>query len=58
MDRNELSLDQRHLEVISGVPKKFSMPMVHSEQTMHLSCTYINTISKQMETSFHLTHVT
>jgi len=31
--------------------------MVHSAQTMHLSCIEINT-SKQTETSFHLTHVT
>jgi hypothetical protein len=34
-----------------------SMPMVHSVQIMHLSCTEINTISKWIEMSFHLTHV-
>jgi hypothetical protein len=34
------------------------MPVVHSVQTVHLSYTEINTISKQTEASFHLTHVT
>jgi hypothetical protein len=38
-DRNELPLDQRQLEVPSGVPEKISMPVVHSVQTVHLSCT-------------------
>jgi hypothetical protein len=35
-----------------------SRTLVHSTQTVHLSCTEINTISKQTKTSFHLTHVT
>jgi hypothetical protein len=35
-----------------------SMPMEYSVQTVHLSCAEINTISKQTETSLHLTHVT
>jgi hypothetical protein len=39
-------------------PKKISMPMVCSSQTMHLSCIKINTIAKRIETSFYLTHVT
>jgi hypothetical protein len=39
------------------VPKVISMPMVESSQTMHLSCAEINTLSKQTETSFHLTRV-
>jgi hypothetical protein len=32
--------------------------MVRSAQIVHLSCAEINTISKQTETSFHLTHIT
>jgi hypothetical protein len=51
MDRNELPLDPRHLGVPSGVPKMISMPVVHSAQTLHLSCTEINTISKRTETN-------
>jgi hypothetical protein len=58
MDQNELPIDQRHLEVPSEVPKKISMPVVHSAQTVNLSCAYINTISNGNEMSFHLTHVT
>jgi hypothetical protein len=37
---------------------KISVPMVHSAQTVHLSCAKINTISKQTEASFHFSHVT
>jgi hypothetical protein len=55
---NELPLDQCHLEVPLGVPKKISMPVVHWAQTVHLSCAKINTISKLIERSFHLTHIT
>ena len=33
-------------------------PIVHSTQTMHLSCIKINTISKRTETTFHLSLVT
>jgi hypothetical protein len=58
MDQNELPVDQCDLEVPSGVPKKIYMPIVHSAQTMHLSCVEINTISKRSEKSFHLTNVT
>jgi len=43
--------------VPSGTAKMISMPMVHSAQTMHLSCADINTISKRNKISFHLTHV-
>ena len=32
--------------------------MVHSTQTVHLSCAEINTVSKRNKMSFHLTHVT
>ena len=33
-------------------------PVVRLEQTVHLSCTNTNNISKQIETRFHMTHVT
>jgi hypothetical protein len=32
--------------------------VVHSAQTMHLSCVEINAISKRTEASFHLSHIT
>jgi hypothetical protein len=38
--------------------KMISMPMVYSVQTMHLSCTNINTISKWTKTKVHMTHET
>jgi hypothetical protein len=57
MDQNELPLDQRHIEVPSGVLEKITIPMVHSVQTVHLSYVEANTISKWTETSFHLTNV-
>jgi hypothetical protein len=41
-----------------GVSKMISEPMVCLAQTVHLSCTDINTISKQIETRFHMAHVT
>jgi hypothetical protein len=58
MDQNELPANQCHLEVPLGVSEKIAMPVVHSMQTVHLSCAVINTLSKRTETSFHLTHVT
>jgi hypothetical protein len=57
MDRNVLPLNPRHLEVLSGVSKMISKLTVHSAQTMHLSCTDINSVSKRIK-RFHLTHVT
>jgi hypothetical protein len=35
-----------------------SKPMVHLAQTVHLSCIETNTVSKWIETSFHLSLVT
>jgi hypothetical protein len=32
--------------------------MVHMAQTVHLSCTKTNTVSKRTETSFHLSLIT
>jgi hypothetical protein len=38
--------------------KMISEPMVCLAQIVHLSCTNTNTVSKQIETRFHMTHVT
>jgi hypothetical protein len=40
------------------VSKMIPKPMVRLTQTVHLSCTDTNTISKQTKTNFHMTHVT
>jgi hypothetical protein len=58
MDPNELPLDPHHEGVPQGVPKMIFKPMVHSAQTVHLSCTEINTVSKWTNMSVHLTHIT
>jgi hypothetical protein len=47
-----------HVGVPSGASKMISQRMVCSAETMHPSCAEINTISRQTETSFHLTHTT
>ena len=57
-DQNELPLEPRHLVVPSGVSKMISEWMVRLAQTVHLSCTDTNTMSKDKEVRFHLTHVT
>ena len=44
---NEIPLDPRHLGVPSG--KTISEPMVRLAQTVDLSCTNTNTISKRTE---------
>ena len=58
MDQNELSLEPRHLGVPSGVSEMISEPMVRLAQTVHLSCTDTNTVSKEKEVRFCMTHVT
>jgi len=40
------------------VPKMISKPMIRSAQTVHLSCSEINTISKRTDMSLHMTHDT
>ena len=52
--RNEIPTDQDHLADPSVASKTISMPMVHSTQTMHLSCVKISTLSKRTESSFYL----
>ena len=57
-DRNELSVEPRHLVVPSGASKIIPEPMVCLAQTMHLSCVEISTMPKWTKTSFHFSHVT
>ena len=58
MDHNEIPHDPHHLGVPSGASKIISKPMVRSTQTMHLSCTNTNSVSKRTKIRFHKTHVT
>jgi gamma-glutamylcysteine synthetase len=55
---NRAPPDPRRLRSTSGASKTIYDPMVHLTQTKHLSCTDANTVSKQIETRFHMTHVT
>jgi hypothetical protein len=57
-DRTELLVEPRHLGVPSSASKTISMPMVCSLETVHLSCTDTNTISKRTKMRFHTTYVT
>jgi uncharacterized protein YcgL (UPF0745 family) len=41
-----------------GASKMIYEPIVRLTQTEHLCCTDANTVSKQIETRFHMTHVT
>jgi hypothetical protein len=58
MDRNKLLFEPRHLGVPFGASKMISEAVVHLAQTVHLSCTETNTVSKRTKTSFHLSLVT
>jgi hypothetical protein len=40
-----------------GASKTTFEPMVHLAQTVHLSCTNTNTVSKRIKTRFHMTQV-
>jgi hypothetical protein len=51
-------LELCHLGVLSGASKMISKPVVCLAQTVHLSCTDTNTISKWTKTRFDITHVT
>jgi hypothetical protein len=51
-DRIELLHEPPHLSVPAS--KMISKLMVHSAQTMHLSCTNTNTVSKRTKTRFHI----
>jgi hypothetical protein len=56
-DRTVLPLVPRQLGVPLSAFKMISTPTVCSVQTMHLTCTDTNTVSKQTKTRFHMTHV-
>jgi hypothetical protein len=53
-NQNELPFEPRHLGVSSGKSKMISEPMVHLTQSVHVSCTETNIVSKWTEMSFHL----
>jgi hypothetical protein len=57
-NRNKLPFEPRHPGVPSGASKTISNPTVRLAQSMHLSCTKTNTISKRIKTRFYMTHVT
>jgi hypothetical protein len=56
-DQNEIPHNTRHLAVSSGASNTISEPTVRSMQTVHQSCTNDNNVSKQIETRFHMTHI-
>jgi hypothetical protein len=58
MDRNKHTVEPHHLGVPSISSKMIPEPMVRLVQTVHLSCTDTNTVSKQIETRFTMTHIT
>jgi hypothetical protein len=55
---NRAPPDPRHLGVPSGAYKMIYEPIVRLTQIEHLSWTDTNTVSKLIETRFHLSHVT
>jgi hypothetical protein len=57
-NQNELPLEPHHPGVPSGVSKTITEHMVFLAQTVHLSCTETNTISKWTEMRIDMTHVT
>jgi hypothetical protein len=56
-DRNELPIEPHNLRVPSA-SKIISEPMVRLAQTLHLSYTYTNTVSKWTKMRFQMTHIT
>jgi hypothetical protein len=50
MDQNKLPLEPRQLGVPLGASKMISNPIVRLAQTVHLSCSDINTIMEWTET--------
>jgi hypothetical protein len=57
-DWNKIPHNQRHQEVLSGASNMTFEHMAHSEQTVHLSCVKISTITKQIESSLQLSLIT
>jgi hypothetical protein len=58
MNPNKISQDPHHLGLPSGVSKMIYEPVVHSTQTVHLSCFKASTVSKRTKSSFHLSLIT
>jgi hypothetical protein len=58
MDQNEIPHYPGHLCVLSGVSKAIFKPVVHSAQTVLLSCVKNSTMSKMTKTSIYLSLVT
>jgi hypothetical protein len=58
MDWNELPLEPRLLGVPSGASKMINEPMECLVQTVNLSSTDMNDVSKRTEMTFHMTHIT
>jgi hypothetical protein len=54
----ELPLEPRHLVVPTGVSKMIFETMTCLAQTVDVSCTDTNTVSKWTKTRFYLTHIT
>jgi hypothetical protein len=50
-------LEPRHLGVPSSASKTIHVSMVCLAQTVYVSCTDTNTVSKQTKTRFHITHI-
>ena len=55
--QTELPLEPLYPGVSSGASKMVSQAMMHQAQTVYLSCTKTNSVSKQTEARFHMTHV-
>jgi hypothetical protein len=55
---NRAPPDPCHLGVPSAASKTIYEPIVRLTQTEHISCSDANTVSKQIETRFHITHIT
>jgi hypothetical protein len=54
----KVSLEPHHLGVPSGAPKMIYEQLEHLAQIMHLFCIDSNTVYKEKEVRFHMTHVT
>jgi hypothetical protein len=58
IDRNKIPQSPTRIGLPLGAFKTIFEPMVRLTQTTHLSCVKISTISKQTQTTFHLSLVT
>jgi hypothetical protein len=58
LHRNDISHDARDLAFSPGASKTSSEPVVCSAQTIHLSCTDTNSVSRRTKMRFLMTHVT